>query len=58
MIRLYFKIPENFMGPTLLKEIWFVHAPFGFMDKFESLAQFPVDHLSNSVVTSLVFFLF
>ena len=33
----------------------FVHVPFVSMIKFQFLAQFPVDHLSHSVVSSLIF---
>ena len=32
----------------------FVHISFGYMVKFESLVQFPVDHLSHPVMPSLV----
>ena len=33
---------------------WFVRIPFGSMVKFQFLAQFHVDHLSNPVVPSLI----
>ena len=54
MIGLYLKIPENFMHLILLDGFWFVHIPFGSMVKFQFLAQFSVDHLSYTVVSSFI----
>ena len=44
-IRLYLKVPENFVCLVLQEGFWLVHIPFSGMVKFESLAQFPVDHI-------------
>ena len=52
----YLKIPEKFMSFIFLDGLWFAHILFGFMVKFKSLAQFPVDHLSRPVMPSLVLF--
>ena len=35
------------MRLILSERFWFVRLPFGSMVKFQSLAQFPVDHLSH-----------
>ena len=54
VIHLYVKIPENFLRLIFLDRFWFVHIPFRSMVKIQSLAQFPVDHLSNPVMFCLV----
>ena len=54
VIRLYLKIPENFMHLILYYKFWFEHISFGCMVKFPCLEQYPVDQLSYQVVSSLV----
>ena len=44
MICLYLKIPENVMLFILQDRFWFVRVPFCKIFKFQSLAQFQVDH--------------
>ena len=56
MIRLYLKIPEELASLILQDRFWVVHIPFIRMVKFRLLAQFPVDHLTHPVVSSLKFF--
>ena len=34
---------------------WFVHIPFGSMDKFQFFVQFPIDHLSHPIMSSHTF---
>ena len=53
VIRLCFKILENFFKAGFC----FVHIPFVCIVKFQFFAQFPLDHLSNTVVSSLIFYL-
>ena len=48
-------ISENVTHLIFLDRFWFVHILFVSMVKFESLALFPVDHLSHPVMPSLVF---
>ena len=36
---------------------WLVHIPFVRIAKFKFLAQFPIDHPSNSIVSGLILFL-
>ena len=57
VICLYLEIPENFVRFNLQDGFWFVHIPFGSMVKFQFLAQFPVDHQSYLVVSSLILLL-
>ena len=57
MIRLYVKIPEEFMCLILQDSCWVVHIPFDRMVKFKFLAQFLVDHLTLLVVFSVILFL-
>ena len=33
---------------------WFGHVPFGSLEKFQFLRQFPVDHLSFPVVSTFI----
>ena len=54
MIRLYFKISENLVRLIFQGGFWVVHIPFVRMVKFKLLAQFPVDHLANPVMSSLI----
>ena len=56
VVRLYLKIPENFMYLILSGGLWFVHISFG-MVKFQSLAQFRVGHMSYSIVPCIVLLL-
>ena len=53
-ICLYLKFPPNFMCLILQNRFLFVPVPFGSMVKFKFLAQFPVDHLSHPVMSSLI----
>ena len=53
-IRLYLKIPENFMRLILQDGFWFVQIPFGCMVKYQFLAQFSADNLSYPVMSSLI----
>ena len=56
MIRLYVKIPENFVRLIFLDGFWIVRIVFVRMVKFKFLAQFPVDHLPQPVVSCLKLF--
>ena len=58
MIRLDLKIPEDFIGLFYLGQFWFVPITLVSKAKIESFAQFPVDHLSNPIMSSLVFLLY
>ena len=49
MIRLYQKIPEEFMRLIFPDRFWVVHIPFTRMVTFKFLAQFRVDHLAQSI---------
>ena len=57
-ISLHLKIPEEFVCLVLHDRCWVVHIPFVRMVKFKLLAQFPVDHLAQPVVYSLILFLY
>ena len=57
MIRLYVKIPEEFVCVILQDRCLVVHTLFVCMVKFKFLRQFPVDHFAHSVMSSLIFFL-
>ena len=57
MIRLYVKIPEDFILLILQEKLRVVHIRFVRMVRFKFLAQFPVDHSSDSDVLSLIIFL-
>ena len=57
VIRLYLKIPEQFVRIILQDRFWVVHRPFVSMVKFNFLAQLPVDHLSYPVVFRFILFL-
>ena len=48
---------ENSVHLIHQDRFWFVRIPFGRMVKFESLAQFPVNHFLHLVVSSLTLFL-
>ena len=51
VIRLYLKIPENFMSLILQDRCWVVYIPFQF------LAQFPVDDFAYPILSSFILFL-
>ena len=53
MIPLYVKILEHFVRLIFLDRFGVVQIPFARMVKFQFLAQFPVDHLALSVLSSL-----
>ena len=57
MIPLYHKMLENFMRFILQEGFWFVPVPFVRMVKLQFLAQFLVDHLLHTVVSSLALLL-
>ena len=57
VIRLYLKIPEEFVCFPLKDRFWVVDIPYVHMVKLQLLAQFPVGHLARPVVPSLIFFL-
>ena len=57
MIRLYVKVPKEFMRVIFLDRCWVVHIPFVDMVKFEFLAHLPVDHVAHPVVSSLILLL-
>ena len=50
MIRLYLKVPWEFMCVIPQNRRWVVHIPFVGMEKFQFLVQFPVDHLAPCLV--------
>ena len=52
VIRLYLKLPEKIMRLIFQNRFCVVRIPFIRMVKFQFLAQFPVDHLSHSVLYS------
>ena len=54
VIRLYFKIPNNFVRLIFLDGFWVVHIKFVRMVKLKLLAQFSVDHLAHTVMSSLI----
>ena len=53
LIRRYLKISEICMHLILQDGFSFVYISFGCIIKFQFLAQFPLDHLSHPVVSSL-----
>ena len=57
MIRLYVKIPEEFVRLILSDRFWVVHIPFVCMVRLKLLAQFLEDHLAHQVMSSLILFL-
>ena len=57
VIRLYLKIPENFLRLIFLEGFRVVHIPFVCMVKFKLLVQFSVGHFAHPVVSSLIFLL-
>ena len=54
VIRLYIKVPQEFVCVIFQEKCWVVHIPFVGMVKFKFLAHFPVDYLAHPVVSSLV----
>ena len=57
VIRVYIKVPSEFMCVIFQDRCWVVHIPFVLMFKFKFLAHFPQDHHAYPVVSSLVLFL-
>ena len=57
VIRLYLKIPAEFMRLIHLDIFLVVYIPFVHMIKFQFLAQFPADHLAHPVVSCLILLL-
>ena len=57
MIRLYVKIPAEFMCLILQDRFWFVQILFVRKVKLKFLAPFPVDHFTHPVVSCLILFL-
>ena len=57
MIRLYIKVPQEFVRVIFWDRCWVVHIPFVGMVKFKFLAHFPVDHIAHPIVSSLVLLL-
>ena len=57
VIHLYLQILQNFMCFILNSRFWFVHIPFISMLKFQSIAQFPVGHLPQSIIPVFLFLL-
>ena len=49
--------PREFMCFILQDRFWVVHIPLVHMVKFQFLAQFPVDYLAHSIMSSLILFL-
>ena len=56
MIRLYLKIPEEFVNLIFQDRFWVLHIPYVRKFKLQFLAQLPVDHLAHPVVSSLTLF--
>ena len=54
MINLYLKIPKRFVRFIFKDGFCVLRVPFVCMIKFKLLAQFPGDHLSHPVVSSLI----
>ena len=54
VIRLYLKIPLEFVCLTLQDRCWVVHIPYVRKVKFQFLAQFSVDHFAHSIWTNLL----
>ena len=54
---LYLEIRENLLRLILQDEFWDVYMPLACIAKFKLLAQFPVDHLPHSVVSSFILFM-
>ena len=57
MIRVYVKIPLEFMCVIYLDRCWVVHIPFIRMVKFKYLSHYQVDHLAHPDMPNLVLFL-
>ena len=57
MIRLYVKIPDEFVCVILQDRRLVVHIPFVRIVKFKFLAQFLVDNLIHPVMSSFILFL-
>ena len=57
VIRLYIKVPQEFVCIILQDRFWVVHISFVGMVKFKFLAHFPVDQLAHPVMSSLVLLL-
>ena len=57
MIRLYIKVPQEFVSVIFWDRCLVVHIPLVGMVKFKFLVHFPVDHLVHPDMSSLVFLL-
>ena len=57
VIYLYLEIPESFVDFILQKRFGFAYLQFVRMVKLQFLVQFLVDQLTQTVVSSLIFFL-
>ena len=57
VIRLYIKVPLEFVRVIFLDRCWIVHIPFVGMVKLKFLAHFPVDHFAQAVASSPVLLL-
>ena len=53
VIRLYVKVPYEFMCIIFSDRCWVGHIPFVHMVKSKFLAHFPVDHLAHPIMSSL-----
>ena len=56
VIYMYLKILKNFISLILQEKPWFVLTTFSSLVKFQLFAQFPVDHLCQPVMSSLILF--
>ena len=54
MIRLYVKVPLEFVCVLLQDKCWVVHVPFVRLVKFRFLAHLPVNHCAHPVLSSLI----
>ena len=58
VIRLYVKVPKEFMCVIFYVICWVVHIPFVRRVKFKFLAHLPVDHIAHPVVSILILLLY
>ena len=54
MIRLYIKVPQEFVSVIFSDRCCVVHIPCVGMVKFKFLAHFPVDHLAHPVIIIII----
>ena len=57
MIRVYVKVPLEFMCVIFYDRCWVVPITFVGVVKFKFLAHFPVDHLADPVMSRLILLL-